>query len=95
MSDCQNCKKVNELKAMLSDQRESLDAWDMVATKESTTNRELSQKYYHLKNLFKDLATHANTAIDELEGYDNDSAETIADDVDCLLDEAKANGFYE
>lgn len=61
----------------------------------STPTSELSQKYYHLKNLFKELAIHANTAIEELDGYDNDAAESIAEDIDCLLDEAKANGFID
>lgn len=95
MSDCNNCKKANELMAMLSDQRESINAWDRLATKEASTNRELSKKYYHLRNIFDDLRVYAEQAIDELEKHDQDSAETIKDDLDVLLKEAKANGFIE
>lgn len=56
---------------------------------------ELSQKHYHLKNLFKDLSILANQAIGELDEYDEDSADTILDDINEILEEAKNNGFIE
>lgn len=95
MSDCNNCKKTNELMAMLSDQRESINAWDRLATKEASTNRELSKKYYHLRNLFDNLRVYAEQAIEELERHDQDSVESIKSDIDCLMEEAKANGFID
>lgn len=57
--------------------------------------RELMQKYYHLRNLFDNLRVYAEQAIEELDGFDNDVAESIRDDVDCLIEEARANGFIE
>lgn len=60
-----------------------------------TKLRELSEKFYHLRNLFDNLRIYAEQAIEELDGFDNDSAESIRGDIDCLLDEARANGFIE
>lgn len=57
--------------------------------------RELMQKHYHLRNLFDNLRVYVEQAIEELGGFDNDAAESIRDDVDCLIDEARANGFIE
>ena len=56
---------------------------------------ELSKKYYHLRNLFNQLKIYTDQAIEELDGYDNDSAESIMDDFDILIEEAKANGFVD
>lgn len=56
---------------------------------------ELSKKYYHLRDLFNQLKIYADQAIEELDGYDNDSAESIMDDFDVLIEEAKANGFVD
>lgn len=57
--------------------------------------RELSKKYYHLRNILSDIILHSMTALDELRIYDSDSADTILDDIEIIIEEAKANDFID
>ena len=61
----------------------------------STPLSDLSQKHYHLKNLFKDLFELADQACDKLDGYNRYEAERIMEDINELIDEASNNGFIE
>jgi len=56
---------------------------------------ELSQKHYHLKNLFKDLFELADQACDRLQSYNEYEAEKLTQDINELIEEASNNGFIE
>ncbi|MEG1232670.1 MAG: hypothetical protein RIQ74_1134 [Pseudomonadota bacterium] len=61
----------------------------------STPLSEISQKHYHLKNLFKDLFELADQACEKLHGYNEYESEKLMQDINEIIEEASNNGFIE
>lgn len=61
----------------------------------STQISELSQKHYHLKNLFSELFKLADEACDKLHGYNEYESEKLMQDINEIIEEASNNGFIE